>query len=593
MKGAVEQGDIHREIEGLLFTARQARRSRSSAARGSLPPGRRRDSLRYCAMAKVVTLSEESVEDLTGEGEVAVLTLAWALRRQVNERFLLSATLELCELGAAEAFDDSLKRTEISDRFFAFCRRYTLSGRDGLGWFKACVGGNVQLPQAERANTPLLLRPLLSEPPWPQLSSPWDLRVPGALLPAAPGRHASLIPTPSGWEVAFFNETERDAVRQWLGEQLSLDFSVDPELLGAVHLVRLDPDLESVHEERLASDGTGAFRMRIVPKFRGVAATGLTFTLRRQRPHAEESPVSFPLVGEHVLELPHAPFTFSSEVVHERRGLIWREGPALFLDGFNLEAELVVRTREVRIEAVASRAPDAYTVPLVHDPEVITVSNGVSSAMTAGQVLAGNRARAEKRHPPYQQWFDGSADAATPVIRDLIKKTRLEAWLVDPYFDEVELRRFALAVGRTAARIRILTSAEGLRSNARRAGDVAGARLLATAVKAGAAPSSQNEIEIRIMAGSRPDVHDRFLRVDNALWLLGASLNEFGSRGTMLVAVPDPDAILPRIVDEWERATPLKEWMAGRRRRRANPWWYRWWKRPQRRHVSRLGRSGT
>jgi hypothetical protein len=543
-------------------------------------------------MTEVVGLSEESVEDLNLEGQVAILTLAWALRRNVNDRYLLSATIELCHPGAVESFDDALHRTKISDHFFAFFRRYSLSGSEGLAWFKACAGGNVQLPQVERADTPLLLTRLLSEPPWPHLSSPWEQVVPGTVQPPAPGRHASLIPEQSRWHEEVFDEDELATVRSWLQDKLAFNYSVDPELLGAVHLVRMDPELGGVAEERLPENDDHKFRMRVTPKFIGGTSSGFTFTLRRQRPQAEETPLSFPLTGERLIELPHAPFTFTSEVSHDRRGLVWREGPAMFLDGVSFEAELVVRTREVSVAATGGRAAESYSVPLVNDPEVVRVTHESAQGRTAAQVLASNRARAEKRHPPYQQWFDGSADAATPVVRDLIRKTRLEAWLVDPYFDETELRRFALAVGRTAAQIKILTSAEGLRSNAKRADQVAGSQLLTTATRAAAAGSGRSKIEIRVMTGSRPDVHDRFLRVDDALWLLGSSLNEFGSRGTMLVAVPDPDAVLPAILAAWNRAVPLAAWMADRHHRRANPWWRSWWQPRRRRHVFRLG-GGT
>lgn len=539
---------------------------------------------------EIVVPVEETIEDLTGVGEVAILTLAWALRRRVNDRILLSATLELCST-AIEPFDGALRRSEVSERFFGYCRRYSLSGPEGLGWFKECAAGRVQLPPAERADTKLDLQPLLAEPPWPRLSSPWELPVPGALLDTPPSRRSSLIPHPE-WQDSCFDEGELEAVRSWLRKELNFDFGVDPELLGAVHLVRVDPDLVSVHEERMPAEAGKQFRMRIVPTFRGDPTTAFTFTLRRERPYAEETPISFPLVGEQMLELPDAPFMFSTEVSHERRGLIWREGPAMFLDGVTFVGELVVRSRDVRVEATGGRAPDSYSVPLVNDPEVVEVLHeDARDERTAAQILSANRARAEKRQPPYQQWFDGSADAAAPAIRELIKRTRLEAWLVDPYFDEVELRRFALAVGRIQAKIKVLTSAEGLRSNARRAEEVAGAHLLATVNKAGAAPGGRSDIEVHVMTGARPDIHDRFLRVDDALWLLGASLNEFGSRGTMLVAIPDPDTVLRQILDAWKRATPLVAWMKDRKRRRANPWWPSWWKRPRRHHLPRLGRA--
>lgn len=59
-------------------------------------------------------------------------------------------------------------------------------------------------------------------------------------------------------------------------------------------------------------------------------------------------------------------------------------------------------------------------------------------------------------------------------------------------------------------------------------------------------------------------MHDRFLVVDVSVWLLGSSLNEFGSRGTMLVALPEPDAVTRRIEQAWTQAVPLEVWLARR-----------------------------
>jgi hypothetical protein len=539
-------------------------------------------------MASVVRLSEETIDDLQVDDQVAVLSLAWALRRQVNSRFLLSATVELCSPEELPNFDDALQRQELSDRYFLFFRRYSLSGPAALAWFRACAAATVRLPEQERADTPLHVQQLLAEPPWPGLSCPWDLLTPGAIASSGPGRRVSLIPETVGWESSHWEAAERDAALSWLDERLAFDFHTDPEHLGAVHLLLQDPNLSNVHVERVP-DADPAFRMRVKPYFRGAPASGYTFTLYRQRPHAGEAAISFPLVGEQVIDLPATPFTVSTEVTHERRGLIWQEPPAVFLDGMSFEANLVLHSRRVDIEATGSRAPDSYSVPLVRDSETVDVSMGARSR-TAAQVLSGNRARAEKRHPPYQRWFDGDAGAAAPAVRELIATTRRAAWIVDPYFDDVELRRFALAVGRTAAPIKVLTSAEGLRNNGKRGGSVPGARLLATALKAEASPFGQSSVEIRVMVGVRPEVHDRFLQVDDALWLLGSSLNEFGSRGTMLVAVPDPDVVFPKLEQAWEKAPLLADWVAARPVRVVNTWWSRWWRpRPRTKYLARLG----
>ena len=70
-----------------------------------------------------------------------------------------------------------------------------------------------------------------------------------------------------------------------------------------------------------------------------------------------------------------------------------------------------------------------------------------------------------------------------------------------------------------------------------------------------------NPISIRLMKG-RPEVHDRFLIVDDQAWSLGSSLNEFGDRGTLLLKVPYTPWLLPHLEAAWQRADALDAWLA-------------------------------
>jgi hypothetical protein len=354
---------------------------------------------------------------------------------------------------------------------------------------------------------------------------------------------------------------------RWLGEKVEFDFNVDPEEQGAARLLAADPDLLNVGVSRDLTPRSRGFGIRVEANFRGAPVNGYTFTLHRHRPQGAEAAISFPLTAEHVIGLPHEPETFSYDVVHERRGLVLQDPPMCFLEGINVSLGMVTSTRNVKIEAHGDRQEDSYSVSLVNEPDIVRLATNPQGA-TAAKLLSANYARREKRSLPYQQWFECDADAAAESLRELIKTTTKGAWIVDPYFDETELGRFALAVGRTSAPIRILTSAEGLRTNAKRDSMPAGARLGARAQAATQGPGAQKQLEIRVMAGVRPDVHDRFLMVDDAIWLLGSSLNEFGSRGTMLVGIPDPRAVAGKIQEAWGRATALDAWLVERATRR-------------------------
>jgi hypothetical protein len=76
-----------------------------------------------------------------------------------------------------------------------------------------------------------------------------------------------------------------------------------------------------------------------------------------------------------------------------------------------------------------------------------------------------------------------------------------------------------------------------------------------------------NTITVRVMAGKKSAIHDRFFVVDDGVWLLGSSLNEFGSRGTMMVALHDPSPIRERLFEVWANADELELWLKRRKER--------------------------
>ena len=128
--------------------------------------------------------------------------------------------------------------------------------------------------------------------------------------------------------------------------------------------------------------------------------------------------------------------------------------------------------------------------------------------------------------------------------------------IVDQYFGADELFRFGLANGNPSIPIRVLTSAARLKKASDALTEIRGATLLREWQRVSDALNT-NPIEIRAMPGDPPPVHDRFMVVDDAVWLLGSSLNAFGSAGTLLVMLPDPAPVRAALEDAWNAAHAL------------------------------------
>jgi hypothetical protein len=161
-----------------------------------------------------------------------------------------------------------------------------------------------------------------------------------------------------------------------------------------------------------------------------------------------------------------------------------------------------------------------------------------------------------------QRWFRGQKEEAREFLRTLLHDAESEVLVVDPYFGADELFEDVLAVGAEAVPIHILSSGKVLKKVPDGSTVEEGQRLF-EAVRRLSEQGYTNPFEVRVMRGTA--VHDRFLVVDQRIWLIGSSLNEFGSRGTMMVALPDPNAVRNELLKAWDESTPLAKWLEQRR----------------------------
>ena len=70
------------------------------------------------------------------------------------------------------------------------------------------------------------------------------------------------------------------------------------------------------------------------------------------------------------------------------------------------------------------------------------------------------------------------------------------------------------------------------------------------------------------MLGDKPAFHDRFIIVDDNVWLSGNSLADIGKRASILVKLQNPKEILnihEQIVQDEKKCLPLGEWLNGKK----------------------------
>jgi hypothetical protein len=500
----------------------------------------------------------------------AVLHLAWHRRGQ--QRTLLFGFVELLPTEVPAPFDDGEKRTRISDDDYLYVHHVVTTAERAMAWYRDCADGVVVRPTTEgmlRARSPdvetMASTAVHAEPPWPNMVLARSTDV----LPFLPNSH--FCPrvhhlVPDNFDVtSLFGERTRERAEHWLADHLHFSFVDHPTLWGSLHLVAPNPVFRAVYT-RLEERGHAESVFVYVQPRAGQSTNGLRLRFVERRPTGDSICADEPIRGDGVaLTFDHILEEHTVEVRHEERGVLWSESPSVFLKQIRFSVALSTVQRIVQDEAGT-----VLEVPLVSDSPASIVNLGgrtdpsrATDRLRSAAAARRQRSRAEELT---QRWFDDDRPAAERAIQDLIRAATSSVMVVDQYFRRSELK-FVLVVPRARVPIRILSGRRGLVERDP-SGVEAGDALRLVVDRLTSSPDT-NPIDVRVMPGTT-GVHDRFIVVDGVVFLLGSSLNEFGTRGTMLLRVPDPEPIAANLEDAWTRAKSLAEWTANRAQTRSS-----------------------
>lgn len=494
----------------------------------------------------------------------AIVHLAWAVDRNTKDRVLLSASVELLPTEVPVPVLLGERHTTISSRFFLFTREVAVSARRALDWFDAAALGRALRPIDDRtfphniaADAPrFVIMPLDREPPASALLTS-TLKVPFSPDWQTAPRVSHLIPESSPF--ASWTADEREAALSWLGDELHADLRTFPEYVGAIHLLAPNPVFRELfirHEQE--ADGRSKLLVAFTRRA-GRPVSGLYLIVEEERSTGIGVLACVPVQSEVVeIPLPYFPGPIRERVVDPERGLLY-DGPfGVFGVGFNLSVELASSVR--RVDPGGGSA--AYEVPLVGGFETGSRVGPKPIGGFAGTRLAraATDRRRRERGTSEQQWFREAAPDAVEVLRALVVKAKGEVFVCDPYFEAGDLLKVILAIADPRTSVRVLAGARHLKEGNGTVGDA----LEAALAEARAAPPV-SPIEIRVMRGKDPPVHDRFVDLGDVMWMLGASLNHFGDRGTLMVRVPDPEPVRADLEEIWKESPALATWLTGRR----------------------------
>jgi hypothetical protein len=193
-------------------------------------------------------------------------------------------------------------------------------------------------------------------------------------------------------------------------------------------------------------------------------------------------------------------------------------------------------------------------------------------------------ARAERHFEELEKdhgfiFFPKEADSklkAQKAVREILNKARFRCMILDPYFSLGDLI-YIFHIENVSVPVQIISSAMHLGKKNKRPAEKGnngfGGLLLqikkmfsrrhascqqnfAEMLERGIANYEKaypaQQIECRILRGGKSPLHDRYIVIDDDVYLLGSSLNEFGNRTTTIVKAPAPKKMIGQAVNWWE-----------------------------------------
>jgi hypothetical protein len=350
----------------------------------------------------------------------------------------------------------------------------------------------------------------------------------------------------------------------WLGERIWLDFGLHPEWLGAVTLIAPNPLWSEMHHRKLPPEDAGPQSLlRFVPR-PGADLTGLRITTYEQKLGAIGDVRAGRLGDASAMILPHGdPTGAIGLIVHdEKRGLLRVDPPTGFLDSISMTYSVASSSRE--LSAPTSRSSNAtdesfrVTEYSDHENEL-----GERDAVSDSAILAAaQRGRRKAGEALGQRWFGDNAPAAASFVRSLVGDARRRVQIYDPYVTGLELFRFLQAVSRRTVAVRAVTSRLPFKVREATARSELIAEFEREAKRLVDYRKGSSEVEIAVLGGDPPPLHDRFLVVDDDVWFTGNSLGTLGDRAGMMIRLPDPAPVVANLELLFAGAEDLRSFLA-------------------------------
>lgn len=147
-------------------------------------------------------------------------------------------------------------------------------------------------------------------------------------------------------------------------------------------------------------------------------------------------------------------------------------------------------------------------------------------------------------------FFDGSQDQnekarnktkAMEIVKKILSRAKRSCMIADPYFNLNDLTHFIFTMAQSDVTVRVLGSKEYLNASFEAPRTAAAVEQEREAIRKSIGRYVDKypkfKVQFRLLTGKCP-LHDRYIVVDDDVWLVGTSFNEIGGRATTIIKLP-------------------------------------------------------
>lgn len=527
--------------------------------------------------------------DLQEQGAIAAAqNQGWAVVRLVTiqkkkemSRLLFATVSELAQDRPAPSGTRDIEQFALKDNDERlFFRRVVLAKEDAVRWYLSLGEGDRPTPvpardedRHEYDGLPMRVPHLEDGQPWPALGLPIreEFFTPTGSASSDPvpfvGSASARLHRRFGDRAGFASFLRHEGAQAFVARRMHVKLVDYQEYLGSIAYIAPDPVIQSIDSFMVPpEDGRGErIVYRFVPR-PGQSLEGVRITAFDKEARLLTRFETRPVPPDGILDVDKGTCMgqYGFVVTHEQHGVLAYQPFVSFLRQMNVSMHAVSGARR-RVRVPFGDAEDA---PMMEYEAATGSSLASTSVIGEGRAPGVNvrveqEARMRERRAEAkrlgQRWFPkGSRQEAATFVQELLRGARRKVVIADPYLSSLQLGQFLYVLHGIEVEVTLLTTNRAFKPTRPRTK----LEMLEAFQRNLDELNARQKIAPNVRVLAAASVHDRFLVVDDAVWLIGNSLNSLGGKASMVVRLPNPDEVIDKLDSLAAEAPDLKAYIA-------------------------------